>query len=98
MSKLNTLFDLFQLTEEEIHKIIENSKNAKMIYDFINKSVKSDGADLRNEIGFEDVDDFFVAGAIADDDKPKAGASSGSGTRELLKKSGPKPRTKRGKK
>lgn len=81
MANIETLFDLFQMSEEDINKIIENSKNAKMIVEFVNKSIKYDGveSEIRNEFGFEDVNDFYV-----NDDKPVVPPTTMT-TKELLK-------------
>ena len=90
MGKVENLFDLFQMSEEEIHKIIENSKNAKSIYEFVNKSIKNDGQVGDSEFGFEDVNDFYVA-----EDKQVAAAAPA--TTNLLKVGGSGIGTGRGK-
>lgn len=83
MGKVENLFDLFQMSEEEINKIIENSKNAKTIYEFVNKSIKNDGQVGDSEFGFEDVNDFYVA-----EDKQVAAASTAAAANTNLLKVG----------
>lgn len=95
MNKVANLFDLFALSEDEINKIIENSKNAKLIYEFVNKSIRYDAGDvLRNEFGFEDLNDFFMDGDEKRKDRDVAAA------KDLLKvnATNKKPRGKRTKK
>lgn len=89
MGKVATLYDLFQMSEDEINAIIENSKNAKAIYEFVNKTIKFEGADANNEFGFEDVDDFYVprgeeksTGAAA---TASAATTSTGASKDLLK-------------
>lgn len=90
MGNVNSLLDLFNLSEEEINKIIENSKNAKLIYDFLNKSIKYDGIGaeegVKNEFGFEDLNDFYVEA----NDEVKNKESKESKGKELLKTKQPR--------
>ena len=37
LENVKNLYDLCNMSEEEINKILENSKNAKLIYEFMNK-------------------------------------------------------------
>lgn len=83
MSKVNSLIDLFEMSEEDINKIIENTKNARLIHEFVNKSIRHDLA--TNEFGFEDVNDFNLP-----DDEPMK--------KDLLKINSKKPRKKTTKK
>lgn len=89
MAKIENLLELFAMSEEDVNKIIENSKNAKAIVEFVNKSIRDDGVvnEIRNEFGFEDVNDFYV-----NDDKPSGAATAAATaaaatktTKELLK-------------
>jgi hypothetical protein len=59
MDKVNNLCDLCQKTEEELNAIVENAKNAKLIYEFLNKAKKDLGV-FEKEFDFQDVDDFNV--------------------------------------
>ncbi len=56
MLKCTSLYDLCQKSEEELTEILENSRNAKLIYEFLNKSIKS----MNNsyELDFEDLNEF----------------------------------------
>lgn len=93
MSKVANLFDLLNMSEEEINKIIENSKNAKTIYEFINKTIKYDAND-KSEFGFEDLNDFFIDGDTEQAVKSSGGKESTS--KDLLKiNANKKPRTKK---
>lgn len=93
MSKVANLFDLLSMSEEEINKIIENSKNAKTIYEFINKTIKYDAND-KSEFGFEDLNDFFIDGDTEQAAKSSSGKESTS--KDLLKiNANKKPRTKK---
>lgn len=38
MANVENLYELCQLSEERLTEIIENSKNAKIIYEFLNKA------------------------------------------------------------
>ncbi len=60
MSKVTNLNELCQMNEEQINEIIENSKNAKMIHEFINKAIKNISI-FEKELDFEDLNDFFEA-------------------------------------
>lgn len=59
MDKVTNLCDLCQKTEEELNAIVENAKNAKLIYEFLNKAKKDLGV-FEKEFDFQDVDDFNV--------------------------------------
>ena len=57
MSNISNLQELCGMSEEAINVIVENSKNAKLIYEFLNKT-KRDMGIIEKEFDFEDVDDF----------------------------------------
>lgn len=39
MNKVNNLHELCQMSEEKLSEILENSKNAKACYEFLNKTL-----------------------------------------------------------
>jgi hypothetical protein len=51
------LCDLCNKTEEELTEILENSKSAKQVYEFLSKSNKN--ANQEDEVDFEDLNDFY---------------------------------------
>ncbi len=59
MDKVTDLCDLCQKTESELNEIVENSKNAKLIYEFLDKS-KKEASIFEKEFDFQDVNDFNV--------------------------------------
>ncbi len=61
LTKVTDLCDLCMKTEEELGEILENSKSAKLVYEFLNKS-KKDDANFNNELDFDDVKGFFNKG------------------------------------
>ena len=48
------------MSESELTEIIENSRNAKLIFEFFNKTVKNVGI-FEKELDFEDLNEFFEA-------------------------------------
>jgi hypothetical protein len=61
MTNVENLSELCNLSEERINEIIENSKNAKLIYEFFNTTKKD--TNLLNELDFEDLKDFYEESA-----------------------------------
>jgi len=61
MTNVENLSELCNLSEERINEIIENSKNAKLIYEFFNTTKKDQT--LLNELDFEDLKDFYEESA-----------------------------------
>lgn len=59
MTKVPNLHDLCQMSEAELTEIIENSRNAKLIYEFMNKTVKHDVNLFDPEVNFEDINEFL---------------------------------------
>jgi hypothetical protein len=49
------------MSENQLTEIIENSKNAKLIYEFMNKTVKQDVNLFDKELDFEDINQFLEA-------------------------------------
>lgn len=60
MSKIKDLNELCQMSEAKLTEVIENSKNAKLIYEFLNKTVKDINL-FDKELDFEDLNEFFEA-------------------------------------
>jgi hypothetical protein len=58
MGKVTNLYELCQMNEEQLNEIIQNSKNSKLIFEFINKTVK-DLSLFQEELDFEDLNEFF---------------------------------------
>jgi hypothetical protein len=61
ITNVENLCELCNLSEERINEIIENSKNAKLIYEFFNTTKKD--SSLLNELDFEDLKDFYEESA-----------------------------------
>ncbi len=61
MTKVPNLYELCQMSENQLTEIIENSKNAKLIYEFMNKTVKQDVNLFDKELDFEDINQFLEA-------------------------------------
>ena len=61
MAKVKDLNELCQMSESELTEIIENSKNAKLIYEFMNKTVKNELNLFDKELDFEDINEFLEA-------------------------------------
>lgn len=61
MTKVPNLHDLCQMSEAQLTEIIENSRNAKLIYEFMNKTVKQDVNLFDPEVNFEDINEFLEA-------------------------------------
>lgn len=57
MNKVPNLQELCGMSEEAINEIVENSKNAKLIHEFLNKTKRDIGI-IEKEFDFEDVEDF----------------------------------------
>jgi hypothetical protein len=51
------LCDLCNKTEEELTDILENSKTAKQVYEFLSKTNKT--SNQEDEVDFEDLNDFY---------------------------------------
>ena len=68
MDKVSSLYDLCQKSEAELNELVENSKNAKLIFEFLNKTKKDIGI-FEKEFDFNDVDDFNVSEKLATDNK-----------------------------
>ena len=83
MEKVTNLCDLCQKTESELNEIVENSKNAKLIYEFLSKS-KKDATIFEKEFDFQDVNDFNVAEKNAATTNPEPPAKK-TGKKELVK-------------
>ena len=49
--------DLCNKTEEELTDILENSKTAKQVYEFLSKTNKT--SNQEDEVDFEDLNDFY---------------------------------------
>ena len=49
--------DLCNKTEEELTEILENSKSAKQVYEFLSKTNKI--GNQEDEVDFEDLSDFY---------------------------------------
>ncbi len=70
MTKVPDLYHLCQMSEEELTEIIENSKNAKLIYEFFNKTIAEINP-FDKELDFEDLNSFVdneIKAAIASAD------------------------------
>ena len=63
INKCSNLIELCELSEEKLSEILENSKSAKLVYDFINKTKKEEIDILEKEIDFEDINDFHYTDA-----------------------------------
>lgn len=60
ITKVKDLCALCAMSEEELSDVLENSKAAKVVYEFLNKSKKGETSNLVNEeIDFEDLNDFY---------------------------------------
>lgn len=97
-SKVNTLQDLCKMSEDELNALLENSKNAKLVFEFLNKTVKrADGDDEYDKLDFEDLDDFYVENNNGKEKEPTeetTASSSGGGLLKLSKKTATKPTSK----
>lgn len=60
ITKVKDLFSLCQMSEQELSDVLENSKSAKLVYEFLNTSKKDEALSLINdEVDFEDLDNFY---------------------------------------
>ncbi|CAF0763664.1 unnamed protein product [Brachionus calyciflorus] len=60
ITKVKDLCALCVMSEEELTDVLENSKAAKIVFEFLNKSKKGETSSLvTDEVDFEDLDDFY---------------------------------------
>lgn len=81
ITKVKDLCELCTMSEQELTDVLENSKCAKVAYEFFNKSKKGEISNMvNNEFDFEDLNDFY-----SDDPKKTSTASSkDKDSKELL--------------
>lgn len=61
ITKVNDLVSLCQMSEQELSDVLENSKSAKLVYEFFNTSKKDEALSMmNNEVDFEDLDNFYA--------------------------------------
>ena len=60
ITKVKDLCALCEMSEQELSDVLENSKAAKVVYEFLNKCKKGETSSLvTGEVDFEDLNDFY---------------------------------------
>lgn len=88
MSKVKNMYELCQMSEEQLSEVLENSKAAKQVYEFFNKSIKDDS--LGDEFNFEDLKNFYSGtknkkGPASSSDLTSAASTSTSNSKNIIK-------------
>lgn len=61
ITKVKDLVSLCQMSEQELSDVLENSKSAKLVYEFLNTCKKDEAlSSMNNELDFEDLDNFYA--------------------------------------
>jgi DNA excision repair protein ERCC-4 len=89
LSRVKDFGELCEKSEQELNEILENSKSAKIVYEFLNKSLKK-AADSIGQLDFDNIDDFGAeekaASKATNNKKHAAGAGSGAASTYRSKK------------